>query len=472
MIPVIPQPKKIVSKPGRVLPGPIEQNDGFKAVKAYEDYCLRFALRQGQTPVLCRRDETLAPGAYRLDCGEAVAAYAPDETGMHHALATLALLTAAAGENGFGAVQIEDAPDYPYRGLMIDTARIFHPLKNLLCYVDLCWLYKLSHLHIHFTDDQSYTLPSAAFPKLSTPGRSYTQAEIGELVSYAESRGVQIMPEIDVPGHCRSFSEAYPAIFTAGGVGHIIAFTPRVFEAFETLFGELAGLFPASDRIHIGGDEADIAAWLKAEECLAYAAECGVPADGDARLSAERIYAVFIKKLSDIVLALGKTPVCWEGFCKEVNYLVPRTTEVFSWELFYQTTPELTAGGYTLINGSWMPNYIVYPRHVRPVEELFNWSPRRFQALHPGSPYRNAPYLMPRYDRLIGGQLLSWGDHGVNAPDPAAHLAGEFASIAERLPATAEGVWNQDKTIGFAEFEQNRAALAFLNEAIRKPKTE
>ncbi|MBQ6117974.1 MAG: hypothetical protein IJK98_01960, partial [Clostridia bacterium] len=67
-----------------------------------------------------------------------------------------------------------------------------------------------------------------------------------------------------------------------------------------------------------------------------------------------------------------------------------------------------------------------------------------------------------------GGELLSWGDHGVNTPDPAAHLAGEFASIAQRLPATAEGAWNQEKPINFAEFEQTRAALAYLNEAIRQ----
>ena len=466
MIPVIPQPKKITEKAGTVLPGNIDRNEGFAAVTAFEEYRARFGIAAGETPIRCLRNEGLACGAYRLDCGDAITLSASDETGMHHALATLLQLTATAGAEGFAAAQIEDAADYPYRGLMIDTARIFHPLKNLLSYIDLCWLYKLTHLHIHFTDDQSYTLPSDAFPGLPTPGRSYTKEEIAALCAYAKSRGVKIMPEIDVPGHCRSFSQAYPEIFTVGEIKHIIAFTPRVFAAFETLFGELAGLFPDADRIHIGGDEADIGAWLKSEECLAYAAECGIPADGDARLSAERILAMFVKKLSDTVLSLGRRPVCWEGFCKEVNYLVPRTTEVFSWELLYQTTPELTAGGYKVINGSWMPNYIVYPRHERPVEELFNWSPRRFQATHQKSPYFSVPYLMPHYDRLIGGQLLSWGDHGVNAPDPAAHLAGEFASIALRLPATAEGVWNQEKTMDFAAFEKSRGSLAPLNEAI------
>ena len=467
MLDVIPQPKTAVKKDGKVLPGKIEQNDGFEAVKAFEDYRARLKITVGETPVRCERDNKLSFGAYRLDYGNVITLSAADESGMHHALATLLQLSATAGEDGFNAVETVDFADYPYRGLMIDTARIFHPQENLLSYIDLCWMYKLSHLHIHFTDDQSYTLPSDIYPKLSTPGRCYTKEDISALCAYAESRGVTIMPEIDVPGHCRSFSHAYPEVFCSSDTKHIIAFVPRVFAAFEALLGELAELFPDSDRIHIGGDEADIAAWLKSEECRDYAAACGIPVDHDERLSAERIYAVFIRKLSDIVLSLGKTPVCWEGFCKEVNYLVPRTTEVFSWEMYYQTTPDLTAGGYPLINGSWMPNYIVYPHHQRPVEELFDWSPRRFQAIHPKSPYQAEPYLMPAYDRLIGGQLLSWGDHGVNTPDPAAHLAGEFASIAERLPATAEGVWNQDKTISFAEFERIRSALASVNLSIR-----
>ena len=452
---IIPQPKNITAGSGKVAPGKIVSNDGFSAVRAYEEYRERLALKEGGTPVVCVRGPELAPGAYCIECSGNITLKASDEKGMHHALATLLQLEAAADMAGFDAVNVYDAPDYFYRGVMIDTARIFHPLSNLMRYVDLCWLYKLTHLHIHFTDDQSYTLPSDVFPELPTEGRSYSKTEIGTLCAYAESRGVKIMPEIDIPGHCSSFAKAYPEIFTSGENRNIIAFAPRVFSAFEKLFAELAVMFPGSDRIHIGGDEANIGSWLKSDECLAYAEECGVPADGNRRLSAERIYAMFVKKLSDIVLSLGKIPVCWEGFCKEVNYIVPRTTEIFSWEMFYQLTPDLIAGGYTIINGSWLPNYIVWPGHQRPVEELFNWSPRSFQAVHPNSPYRDEPYLAPQYDRLIGGQLLSWGDYGVKASDPAAHLAGEFAAVSERIPATAEGVWNREKKIGFEEFEQN-----------------
>ena len=100
------------------------------------------------------------------------------------------------------------------------------------------------------------------------------------------------------------------------------------------------------------------------------------------------------------------------------------------------------------------------------MEELFNWSPRSFQAVHQNSPYRDEPYLAPQYDRLIGGQLLSWGDYGVNASDHAAHLAGEFSAIAERIPATAEGVWNREKKIGFEKFDQIRQTIFHIVEII------
>lgn len=69
---------------------------------------------------------------------------------------------------------------------------------------------------MHFTDNQSYTLPSEIYPKLSTPGRFYTREQIQELVEYANARGVELMPEIDVPGHCISFGEAYGDLLGAG----------------------------------------------------------------------------------------------------------------------------------------------------------------------------------------------------------------------------------------------------------------
>ena len=466
MINVIPQPKKAAVLGGRIVPGKIMRNDGFE-VAAFDEYRRRAELAIGGAPVECRRDESLAPGAYTLRCGGEIALAASDDAGMNHALATLFQLAAADG--GFEAVEIEDAPDYEYRGMMIDVARVFHPLDELMRYVDLCWLYKFSYLHIHFTDHESFTLPTELFPKLTSftlsgeapsEKKYYTRDELAGLCAYARSRGVKIMPELDLPGHCFPFTRTYPETFLGCDTDCIIGFTERSVCAAEDMYAELCEMFPDSDRVHIGGDESAIYKWVESPQCRDYAAKCGIPVDGDERLSAERMLATFIRKMSDVVLSHNKTPVCWEGFAKEVNYLVPRTTEIFSWENLYQLTPDLIAGGYRIINGSWVPNYIVFPGRFWSVEEMFDWTPMRFEAICGRSPYFENPQVFPKYDRMIGGQLLSWGDNGYHAEDKAAHLAGEFAAIAERAPATAEGTWNGEKTVTFGEFEATRLALA------------
>ena len=447
---IIPQPKKTVVKTGILCPGNIEYDDRFgAAAAAYEQYRAELGYKTGDNTVYLKFADNVKSEAYSIRCAEnGIDVYASDVSGVNNALSVL--LQLGAEDNGaFTAVDIDDAPDCEYRGIMIDIARIWHPLEYLKKYVDLCRYYRFSYLHLHFSDTQSYTLPCRGFPELPTKDRHYTYEQIKELNEYAYARGIKIMPEIDVPGHCTPFLEAYPDVF---GHGDIIGYHKEVFDAFELILGELCDMFPYSDRIHIGGDEADIKQWLDCEKCRKYAAETGIPVDGDKRLSSERILASFVSKLSDIVLKHGKIPVVWEGFCKEVNYLVPKTTQIFSWENFYQTTPELIDAGYTLINGSWCPNYVVEPAVMWSVKDCFDWDVFTFRPVHPQSPYINSTLKVPPYDKMTGGQLLSWGDFGAKANQPQRHLISEFEKVAQRAAATAENTWNKDKIVTYDEF--------------------
>ncbi len=461
MIRLIPAPKKVIPLGRKMRPGKTVCDKRFgAAADAYEKY--REILHAKKRD--CGKDavnieavctDNIVYGGYVVDCSDVIRLYASDLTGMNNAFATLLQLEDEDGQ--IEAVKIEDSPDCEYRGLMIDLARIWHPFEYLLKYVDLCRFYKFSYLHLHFTDTQSYTLPCDTFPLLPTPDRHYTKKQIKELNEYAEARGIKVMPEIDVPGHCDPFLKAYPELFGHNG---IIGFHKEVFEAFDKIIAELCEMFPYSDRIHIGGDEADIKQWLNCEKCREYAKECGIPVDSDARLSSERMLAMFVRKLSDSVLANFKTPVCWEGFCHDVNYIVSKNTEVFSWENFYQTTPELIEDGYTLINGTWNPNYIVAPDVCWSVKECFDWDIFSFKPVHPGSPYIKTGLRVPAYDKMIGGQLLSWGDKGAVCEDKAAHLSCELKLVSERAPATSENTWNIYKIRDFEDFEQSRAALS------------
>ena len=461
MINLIPQPKKIRELGKKIKIGMIKCDKRFgAAADAYEKYrtdlyCRECAKEKGAADIEAVFANEIESGGYVIDCSDGIRIYASDTTGVNNAFATLLQLEDEEGR--IEAVIIEDSPDFEYRGIMIDLARIWHPFEYLLKYVDLCRFYKFSYLHLHFTDTQSYTLPCDTFPLLPTKGRHYTKEQIRTLTEYAEARGIKIMPEIDVPGHCDPFLKAYPGLFGHNG---IIGFHKAVFEAFEKIIAELCKMFPYSDRIHIGGDEADIKQWLCCEKCREYAAECGIPVDPDERLSSERMLAMFVRKLSDFVLNNFKTPVVWEGFCHEVNYLVMQNTEIFSWENYYQTTPELMEDGYMLINGTWNPNYIVAPDVCWSVRECFDWDVYTFKPVHPGSPYIKTGLRIPEYDKMMGGQLLSWGDKGAVCADKAAHLRRELELVSERAPATSENTWNKHKIRGFEGFEQSRAALA------------
>lgn len=452
---IIPQPKKSVLKEGVLTPGKVKYDERFgAAVSAYEQYRKELGFMTGEDTVHLNYADEIEKEAYSIRCKEnRIDIYAHDLSGANNAFSVL--LQLGAEKNGtFTAVDIDDGPDCEYRGIMIDAARIWHPIEYLFKYVDLCRYYRFSYLHLHFSDTQSYTLPSKAFPKLPTENRHYSYEQIKELNEYAYARGIKIMPEIDVPGHCTPFLQSYPEIF---GHGEIIGYHKEVFDAFELILGELCDMFSYSDRIHIGGDEADIKQWLDCEKCRAYAKENGIPVDENKRLSSERILASFAAKLSDIVLKHGKIPVVWEGFCKDVNYLVPKTTEIFSWENYYQTTPELIEAGYTVINGSWCPNYVVEPAVMWSVKDCFDWDIYTFRPVHPESPYINSTLKVPPYDKMIGGQLLSWGDFGARSEHPERHLISEFEKVSERAAATAENTWNKEKKVTFEQFSQSHS---------------
>lgn len=300
---LIPQPKTVVRGSGTVSLAATVSGDFMLLHDSLTDYVRRlFGITLSEEysgAIRFTADSAFKGEAYALyaenGCAE-IRAWTKD--GARNGMATLLqLLFVQNGTLCLPAVRIEDAPDCAFRSVMIDLARDFHPFSYLLSYVDLCMLYKIPVLQLHFTDDQSYTLPSRLFPKLSTPGRHYTFAEIDALNRYAVSRGVHIMPEIDVPGHCRAFCQEYGDIFGKDG---IITRTEQATTAMQQLFCELCDMFPQSERIHIGGDEAAIAKWTEDPACRDYALSQGIDFDmEDKRLLAERLLADFVEKMAE-----------------------------------------------------------------------------------------------------------------------------------------------------------------------------
>ncbi len=407
--------------------------------------------------VMLSYDGALKEGEYRISCSDkGLFAYAGERKGAGYALTTLAQLISFS-DNGFVCpeVEIQDSPDRDFRALMIDLARKWHPFPTLLEYVDLCWFYKIRYLHLHFVDDQSYTLPSKQFPKLPTQGRSYTFDEIKELNSYAESRGVELIPEIEVPGHAKATVLAYPELFGHTGdaldpaCGRLICVGKKsIMDTLSCMTDEVISMFPHSEYFHIGGDEAPIRAWDTCDDCKAYMQEQSVS-------GVYALYTDFIKKMTDLVLAKGKTPIVWEGFPKEGAEKLSRDIIVSVFESRYHISPELLDEGFKMVNASWQPLYIVPTRHWTP-EEIYEWNVFRWQNWWSESKAYENPIELSPNKNVLGGELCAW----------ECTYEQEIGVVRENLAALAERTWNIAPIISTEDFRRSLNAIIPVTEKL------
>ena len=410
--------------------------------------------------IIVKKCERISAGEYRLEIGEEegkIIIKAADSDAANAAFGTLLQLME---KNYEGKVQLPqgtvcDKPECKWRGLLIDCARCRHSLPLMKKYVDLCRFYKVKYLHIHFTDDENFTLPSKAFPKMTTPSNCYSYEEIAELDQYAFENGVSIIPELDTPGHSTSMLKAYPELFGTEG---IIKFTKEAIEATKVLYRELCEMFPHSEYIHMGGDESRLGWWLT-DECFAYGEEIGISVNDEAPGMTPnewvmlRFLATFIKEMAEAITACGKKPAVWEGFNKETNDIIPKNVTVMVFDSSYQLAPSLCESGFEVINCAWFPLYVVIPYWIYTKKNCFDWNVYAFGTINENSPYKDGFMQYNYLNGIQGGQLCSWGD-GLKCEwkNPEEGLEKEFYEICERLPAVAENTWNREKRVSYESF--------------------
>ena len=389
-------------------------------------------------------DSSLEGCEYALDISEDGAVIrASEPEGAFYAFASLAqLMNAKDGAVTLPKASITDKPECPFRTLMVDLARQWHPFICLKNYVDLCWLYKIKYLHLHFIDSQSYTLPSDVYPKLPTEGRSYTKAEIAELNEYAQSRGIELIPEIEVPGHAQAMVRAYPELFgetpiegaeyTSDNI--VCVGRPGVMDTIKSLTEEVIAMFPYSKYLHIGGDEAAIKSWDNCAECRKYMEENGIN-------GSHELYTEFTVRMTDMVLSLGRTPIVWEGFPKAGTEKISRDVVVIAWESYYHLAPDLIEEGFDIINASWQPLYIVPSRHWT-VENILAWNVYNWQHWWPKSEARLNPIHLQPTNQVMGGQLCAW----------ECTYEQEVQAVRENLAALSERTWTIRRYADDAQF--------------------
>jgi hexosaminidase len=211
-------------------------------------------------PVNQHLDPALFPDkreGYVIDVdSDGVRLYASTPAGMFYARQTLEQLTVRRGSHTVTPqVHIKDWPRYRWRGIHLDVARHYFDSATLEKFIDVAARYKLNVVHLHFTDNESWRLPSTRFPKLPSM-RHYSVGDITRLVHFAAQRYVTIVPEIDLPAHSGAAIRAYPSL----ACGSPDTLCPaRAIPFANAAIGELAAMFPQGTPIHVGGDE--VAGW-------------------------------------------------------------------------------------------------------------------------------------------------------------------------------------------------------------------
>jgi len=306
---------------------------------------------EGSNQVYFLTEPMMEPEGYTLEVSEKrIEIKAAKPAGFFYALQTLRQLLPPEIESDkrenvdwlVPVINISDQPTFKWRGFMLDVSRHFFPKEDVLRMIDNLAIHKINTLHLHLVDDQGWRIEIKKYPKLTsvgawrvdredkpwnsrpkqqmgeqaTYGGFYTQDDIREMVTYAQSRFITIVPEIEMPAHVTSALASYPHLSCTGGPFTVLpggiwpvtdiycAGKDSTFLFLEDVLSEVMELFP-SKYIHIGGDEATKVEWEKCPDCRK-------------RLKVERLKNVgelqsyFIKRIEKFIHSKGRVLLGWD----------------------------------------------------------------------------------------------------------------------------------------------------------------
>jgi hexosaminidase len=351
--------------------------------------------------------------------------HAATVVGAIRGLETLLQLHGADREGHFlQAATINDAPRFPWRGLLVDVARHFEPVSVIERIIDGMAALKLNVLHWHLSEDQGFRVESRAFPllhQLGSDGLFYTQDEIRHVVAYAAERGIRVVPEFDVPGHTTAWLVGYPELGSAPGPyriergwgvfkGTMDPTRESTYRFLETFIAEMVPLFP--DRSwHIGGDEVDPTHWRESEAIQAWMRANNVT-------DTHGLQTRFNERLFAILARHERQPVGWDEILQPD---LPRGAVIQSWRGPEGLLAAAKQGRQTILSAPW------YLDHIKTAGEMY-----LADVLPAGHD------LAEDQQRLVlGGEAAMWSEYVT--PETIE------SRIFPRLGAVAERFWSPAK---------------------------
>ena len=498
LVSIIPWPSQISIGDLKTAPGGFSikaaDDASAAAAKAFEELCLRLfpveglvrGTSEGGVAVVCAQDVALAAEAYRLN-------FLPNQIGLHasshqgflYGLITLAQMLRGARLHpdiyGFPTEgDIIDQPAMSWRGCHLDAARQFYPAAEVSQLLSIMAWNKLNRFHWHLSDDEAWRVEIDAYPALTSIGAwrghglpippllgsgaekyggFYTKQTVRSLVSLAGSFGIEVVPEIDVPGHCFAMLQSIPDLRDPQESGEYLSVQgfpnnclnparEETYQALETIFDEIIELFP-SKLFHIGADEVPLGAWSGSPQALAMLeAENGRPvaeahakrnnvvsnlhgADEIEGTGAAILQAKFLARVQSFLASRGCVTGGWEEAAhggvidKAKSYLV-------GWRNV-EGSRRLAAEGYDIVVSPGQAYYLDMSQSVDFTEPGAGWAgwsgPKETYDFEPDRGWTES-----ERKRLLGVQACIWSE-------PMTDRAVFDRLVFPRLSAIAETAW-------------------------------
>ena len=427
------------------------------------------------------------PEGYRVEVRpERALISAPSPAGLFYGVQTLIQLLPEAIESrqlvrvenwSLPSVTIEDEPVFRWRGVHLDVCRHFFPVTFIKKIIDLAAVYKLNTFHWHLTEDQGWRIEIKAYPKLTEIGAFrketmgdgqpyggfYTQEEIRDVVAYAKARFIEVVPEIEMPGHALAALASYPELSCTGGPFEVgtrwgvqddvyCAGNEKTFEFLESVLIEVISLFPG-EYIHIGGDECPKKRWIQCEKCQERIRSEGL-------LDEEALQSYFIRRIENFLNRNGKRLIGWDEILQ--GGLAPNAT-VMSWR-GVQGGIQAAREGHDVVMSPTSHCYFDY-------YQAFYGEPKAiggFVPLHKVYAFDPVPNGLSEGEasHIIGAQANVWTEYMADS-DHVEYM------MFPRLCALSEVVWSEKKDRNYGDFTRRMQShyerLTYMNVHFRPP---
>ena len=374
---------------------------------------------------------------------------------------------------------IEDFPRFKHRGMMLDVSRHFMPKEFIKKFIDIMAMHKMNKFHWHLTDDQGWRIEIKKYPKLTEIGSKrdetligharfagknpkfdgiphggyYTQNDINEIISYAKKKFIEIIPEIDMPGHTAAMIASYPELGTLkqnisvkkswGVQDEILIPSENTFNFLDGIFKEVSELFP-SQYVHIGGDEARKKQWVESEEVQNLMKDLEIEDE-------DSLQTYFIGRVQKILSNYGKKIIGWDEIIE--GGLLDNAT-VMSWRGEEGGIFAAKSGNDAIMSPTSHLYFDYYQAKIGeplaiggliPLEKVYSYEP-----IPKGLDINQAT-------KILGAQGNIWTEY-IKTPEMV-----EYMSVP-RMTALSEIVWSKRKKRNFMEFKKRLKHYSyFLN---------